>query len=233
MKIKSYLAAATVVAGLVASSFASAALYTFDGSSVVGASIKFIGFGGITGPIGSISFPDGAGGFDFTINASSTPTVVGLKGNLGPSSLTVLGPIGIVGPFQFGSVIGSTAVSIFDGVNTLTADATFDNIVTVGGASGTGVSLSMVAGLNLSNVLYSGTNAGLQAIASTIDPTLNLSASFTPGQTLTMLMTKGASNQTSYAISFAGQPVPEPSTMALLTVGLGMVGFSLARARRR
>ena len=63
MKIKSYLAAATVVAGLVASSFASAALYTFDGSSVVGASIKFIGSGG-PGPIGSISFPDGAGGFD-------------------------------------------------------------------------------------------------------------------------------------------------------------------------
>lgn len=231
MKIKSYLAAATVVAGLVASSFASAALYTFDGSSVVGASVKFIGFGGIAGPIGSISFPDGAGGFDFTINASSAPTVVGLKGNLGPSTLTVLGPISIFGPIQFAGVTGSTAVSIFDGVNTLTADATFDNIVTVGG--GTGVSLSLGAGFNLSNVLYSGTNAGLQAIASTIDPTLNLSASFTPGRSLTTLMTKGADNKTSYAISFAGQPVPEPSTMALLTVGLGMVGFSLARARRR
>ena len=231
MKIKSYLAAATVVAGLVASSFASAALYTFDGSSVVGASVKFIGFGGIAGPIGSISFPDGAGGFDFTINASSAPTVVGLKGNLGPSSLTVLGPISTFGPIQFAGVTGSTAVSIFDGVNTLTADATFDNIVTVGG--GTGVSLSLGAGFNLSNVLYSGTNAGLQAIASTIDPTLNLSASFTPGRSLTTLMTKGESNKTSYAISFAGQPVPEPSTMALLTVGLGMVGFSLARARRR
>ena len=231
MKIKSYLAAATVVAGLVASSFASAALYTFDGSSVVGASVKFMGFGGIAGPIGSISFPDGAGGFDFTINASSAPTVVGLKGNLGPSTLTVLGPISTFGPIQFAGVTGSTAVSIFDGVNTLTADATFDNIVTVGG--GTGVSLSLGAGFNLSNVLYSGTNAGLQAIASTIDPTLNLSASFTPGRSLTTLMTKGESNKTSYAISFAGQPVPEPSTMALLTVGLGMVGFSLARARRR
>ena len=231
MKIKSYLAAATVVAGLVASSFASAALYTFDGSSVVGASIKFNGFGGNTGAIGSISFPDGFGGFDFTINASSTPTVVGLKGNLGPSTLTVLGPISTFGVVQFAGVTGSTAVSIFDGVNTLTADATFDNIVTVGG--GTGASLSLSAGFNLSNVLYSGTNAGLQAIVSTIDPTLNLSASFTPGQSLTMLMTKGPSHQTSYAISFAGQPVPEPSTMALLTVGLGMVGFSLARARRR
>ena len=231
MKIKSYLAAATVVAGLVASSFASAALYTFDGSSVVGASVKFMGFGGIAGPIGSISFPDGTGGFDFTINASSAPTVVGLKGNLGPSTLTVLGPISIFGPIQAAGVTGSTAVSIFDGVNTLTADATFDNIVTVGG--GTGVSLSLGAGFNLSNVLYSGTNAGLLVIKETIDPTLNLSASFTPGQTLTMLMTKGAKNQTSYAISFAGQPVPEPSTMALLTVGLGMVGFSLARARRR
>ena len=231
MKIKSYLAAATVVAGLVASSFASAALYTFDGSSVVGASVKFMGFGGIAGPIGSISFPDGVGGFDFTINASSAPTVVGLKGNLGPSSLTVLGPISTFGPIQFAGVTGSTAVSIFDGVNTLTADATFDNIVTVGG--GTGVSLSLGAGFNLSNVLYSGTNAGLQAIASTIDPTLNLSASFTPGRSLTALMTKGKDNKTSYAISFAGQPVPEPSTMALLTVGLGMVGFSLARARRR
>ena len=231
MKIKSYLAAATVVAGLVASSFASAALYTFDGSSVVGASVKFMGFGGIAGPIGSISFPDGVGGFDFTINASSAPTVVGLKGNLGPSTLTVLGPISIFGPIQAAGVTGSTAVSIFDGVDTLTADATFDNIVTVGG--GTGVSLSLGAGFNLSNVLYSGTNAGLLVIKETIDPTLNLSASFTPGRSLTTLMTKGESNKTSYAISFAGQPVPEPSTMALLTVGLGMVGFSLARARRR
>ena len=232
MKIKSYLAAATVVAGLVASSFASAALYTFDGSSVVGAAIQFNGFGvAPSGTLGTISFPDGAGGFDFTINASSNPTVVGLKGNLGPSSLTVQGPISIFGPIQIAGVTGSTAVSIFDGFNTLTADATFDNIVTVGG--GTGVSLSLGAGFNLSNVLYSGTNAGLQAIASTIDPTLNLSASFTPGRSLTTLMTKGESNKTSYAISFAGQPVPEPSTMALLTVGLGMVGFSLARARRR
>lgn len=227
MKIKSFLAAATVAAGLVASSFASAALYTFDGSNVKGSSVKFDGI-----PFSSISFPDGVGGYDFAINASSAPTTVGLKGNIGPSTLTVTGPIGIIGPFQFASVAGSTFVSIsFSPTDTLTGTATFDNIVTVGG--GTGVNLSMTAGLNVTWDPYFGSNAGLMAIATTIDPTLNLAASFTPGKTLTELMAKGASNKTSYAISFAGQPVPEPSTMALLTVGLGMVGFSLARARRR
>ena len=222
MKIKSVLVAAAVAAGLVASSFASAAVYTFNGSNTVASSITFLG-----DPTRVIAFPN-AGPFDFIINASSDGSLNGLPGNLNGSGFSV-GAITVFGPLQVAPVTGTGTFSVFDGFNTLTADVTFDTVSTFSSTVG----LEFSTGINLSNIVYSGSNPGLLAVASSIDPTLTIAATFVPARSLTQLMKKGSENSTSYAIAFAGQPVPEPSTMALLTVGLGMVGFSLARARRR
>ncbi len=223
MKIKTFLAAAAVAAGLATSGLSSAAVYTFQGANDVGAGISFLG-----SPARTISFPN-LGTFDFVITNSSDGAVTGLKGNMNGGPAFNVGPVFTFGPLQTASVTGTGFFSIFDGVNTLTADVKFDEIVSIG----TTVGLSFSTTINMSNVAYTGSNTGLLAVLNSIDPSLTIAATFNPGKSLTQLMKKGAENTTSYAIAFAGQPVPEPSTMALLTVGLGMVGFSLARGRRR
>lgn len=223
MKIKSFIAAAAVAAGLATSGLSSAAVYSFNGSNDVGAGISFLG-----DPARTISFPN-LGAYDFVITSSSGGEVTGLKGSLSGAPAFTVGPVAVFGPLQVATVSGTGTFSIFDGVDTLTADVTFDEIVSVG----TTVGLSFSTAVNLSNIAYTGSNVGLLNVLYSIDPSLTIAATFNPGKSLTQLMAKGAENTTSYAIAFSGQPVPEPSTMALLTVGLGMVGFSLARARRR
>ena len=223
MKTESFLATAAVVIGLAAAGPSSAAVYTFTGANDVGAGISFLG-----DPARSISFPN-LGTWDFVITSSSDGKLPGLTGNISGGPAFTVGPVVVLGPLQTASVSGVGAFSIFDGVDTLTADVTFDEIVSIG----TAVGLSFSTSINLSNVSYSGSNEGVLNVLNTIDPSITIAATFNPGKSLTQLMAKGSENSSAYAIAFSGQPVPEPSTMALLTVGLGMVGFSLARARRR
>lgn len=223
MKIKSFIAAAAVAAGLATSGLSSAAVYSFNGSNDVGAGISFLG-----DPARTISFPN-LGTFDFVITSSSDGSVTGLKGSLSGAPAFTVGSVATLGPLQGAAVAGIGTFSIFDGVNTLTADITFDQVISVG----TTVGLDFSTVINMGNIAYTGSNAGLLNILNSIDPSLTIAATFNPAKSLTQLMAPRAENTTSYAIAFSGQPVPEPSTMALLTVGLGMVGFSLARARRR
>lgn len=222
MKIR-LLATAAVAAGLAVSGLSSAAVYTFQGANDVGAGITFAG-----DPSRSIAFPN-LGTFDFVITNSADGTATGLKGNLSGAPNFTVGAITTIGGLQLAPVTGTGTFSIFDGSTTLTADITFDEV----SSFGTSVGLSFSTLINLSNISYSGSNAGLLSVVNSIDPSLTVAATFNPGKSLTQLMTPSAETSTSYAIAFAGQPVPEPSTMALLTIGLGMVGFSLARGRRR
>ena len=223
MKLQSFVATAAVAIGLAAAGPSSAAVYTFTGANDVGAGISFLG-----DPARTISFPN-LGTWDFVITSSSDGVLPGLKGNISGGPAFTVGPVVVFGPLQTASVSGVGSFSIFDGVDTLTADVTFDEIISIG----TSVGLSFSTSVNLSNVSYSGSNAGVLSVLNTIDPSITIAATFNPGKSLTQLMAKGSENSASYAIAFAGQPVPEPSTLALLTVGLGMVGFSLARVRRR
>ena len=223
MKIKTFLAAAAVAAGLATSGLSSAAVYSFVGAADVGAGISFLG-----DPARTISFPN-LGTFDFVITSSSDGVVTGLKGNMNAGPAFTIGPVSTIGALQTASVAGTGFFSIFDGTDTLTADVTFDELVSIG----TTVGLSFSTSINMSNVAYTGSNTGLLKVLNSIDPSLTIAASFNPARSLKQLMKKGAENTTAYSLAFAGQPVPEPSTMALLTVGLGMVGFSLARGRRR
>ena len=80
-----------------------------------------------------------------------------------------------------------------------------------------------------------GVTSGSRCVTSDIiAPSLTIAGTFNPSKSLKDLMAAKAENSTSYAISFdGGNPVPEPSTVVLVALGLGMVVFSLAGARRR
>lgn len=224
MKIKTFFAAVAVAASLAASGYASAAMYKWEGANDVGASINFLG-----SPLNQVTFPN-VGVFDFVITRSDDMSLDGLKGTISTSGFSV-GPITtVIGGLEIASVIGTGTFLVFDGVDSLTADLKFDEISSYKNSVG----LSFSSLVNLTNVAYSGSNAGLLAVLNSIDPAISIAATFVPNKPLTELFTKNPGEiATSYAVAFSGQPVPEPSTVALLSVGLGMVGFSLARARRR
>lgn len=97
-------------------------------------------------------------------------------------------------------------------------------------STGTTTALNFNAVANLSNVTYAGSNAALQSIVTSIGQTFNLSAQFGRKTSLTQLMSNGATTSTTYSGSFAAQPVPAPSTYALMIAGLAVAGVA---ARRR
>lgn len=223
MKLRNVFAAGLIAASLLPT-FAKAADITFDvvSTPVVAGSAAKIQFKG--NPFFSIAFPNAGDGFDFKISNGSNSAFDGLSGNIGGTF--TIGAITTVGAMQTAPVIGTGTFSIFDGASTLTADLTWDSIFSVG----TTTALNFNAVANLSNVTYAGSNAALQSVVTSIEPTFNLSAQFGRKMSLTQLMTKGATTSTTYSGSFAAQPVPEPSTYALMIAGLAVAGVA---ARRR
>ncbi len=173
------------------------------------------------GPTKTITFVDASNGFDFVIGGPSNPALNGLKGNIGGTFS--VGTITVSGGLETAPVTGTGSFSIFDGVNTLTADLTWQNVFTFGTQSG----LNVNGVTNLSNISYSGSNAGLIEFVNSNSHTLTLSTQFVPGKTLTQLMANGALNTNSYSGTF--NAVPEPATLAILGVGAAAV----IRRRRR
>lgn len=192
---------------------------TFSFVSEPGSPAAVIRFDG--GPTRTITFPNASNGFDFVIGTPSNPALNGLKGNLG-GTFTV-GAITSGFGVESAPVTGTGSFSIFDGVNTLTADLVWQNVFTFGTQSG----LNVNGVTNLSNISYSGSNAGLIEFVNSINHTLTLSTQFVPGKTLTQLMANGAVNTNSYSGTF--NAVPEPASLAILGVGAA----AMIRRRRR
>jgi hypothetical protein len=244
MKLNQTLVALGLGLAAASASAASHDELTFNFSSVPGAGITFTG---VVGALpGTILFPN-FGAYDFTIDSSNyivsgVDLLEDLGGNIttagftySHTSSTTLGPITI----ENGSVTGTGTMTITDHMgNDLLAYLEFSQIVSSSFGSSSGITLGSAL-MNITPVSYSGSNSALIRMLNSAlrseDPSVVVTAQFNtpPAKSLTQLLLKGAENNTSYSGTFySAAPIPEPSTYAMLAVGLGMVGFSLARGRR-
>lgn len=227
-KLAATLGIVGALGGVAQTSAAASMEYEFDFSSNTLAFMTFLG-----DDTRKIVFPN-MGKYDFTVTHSTDGSLNGLQGSITTAGYSV-GMISTLGALEYAPLTGEGVFSIDDGMDTLTAKLTFTDIISIKSTIG----LSFTSAVNISDFSYSGANAGLKRVAAsamvTADPSpiVSLSAQFTPARSLTDLMKQGSEKSTSYSGSFySSAPIPEPSTYAMLAVGLGMVGFSLARSRR-
>lgn len=130
-----------------------------------------------------------------------------------------------------GEIIEPVMLSLGGG---LTASVDFDYLVVLRSTSFG--SLLVGSSPNVSSVSYSGSDPGLMRIRDALPdsstPRLEMSIQFTgiPRTGTGDFTASGSIANLQYRSAAA---IPEPSTMALLAVGVGMIGFSVARTRRR
>jgi hypothetical protein len=227
MKFPTLLRCLALLLGLSVLGTRDAGAISLSFASAPGARISF------SGATDTFEFTDSALvgpdlGRDFRITLSDgVGDAVGLRGNI--SGLFQIGAISTLGPLQSAPVttVGSAAsFSIFDGTTSLTADVAWIDIYTLGGAG----ALNSGGSLNLSNVLYSGTNADLATLAVASDRTAVITFQFIPARSLTQLTTD-TFNSTSYSGSVSGDTplrVPDGGS-AVAMLGLGLIAIEAAR----
>lgn len=174
-------------------------------------------------PTRTITFPAATDSFDFVIQSGAL-ALNGLFGNI-DGTFTV----GAVTNQGFGietaPVTGTGTFSIFDGFATLSADVSWSDIFSLG----TTLGLNVSGNLNLTNIVYTGTNVELNAMKQDGQGVLTVSAQFVPGMSLSQLMTSNAVSSTSYSGTY--NSVPEPASMAL--IGMGVMALAARRRNRR
>jgi hypothetical protein len=175
----------------------------------------------------TFSFTEGVGGFDFEVTSVvgvGPPTSVGLFGNI--DGTYTIGAVTTVGPLQSAPVTtAGGALSIFDGVNTLTGDLEFFEIFTIAG----GGVVTGGGSINLTNVTYGpgGDKNDLLALESGGAGIVVITFQFAPARTLSSLKT------TPGMTSYSGSITPIPAPPALLLGGIGAVTLMGGRFLRR
>jgi len=167
----------------------------------------------------------GNGTFSFlgTFNVSGDPS---LTGSFTGSPFTFSSPVAASGGLV-STVSPLGGLTISDGVKTLTATVNWVELFS--NASGQSGTFNDQGVLNLSNIVYTGSDANLVSLASTGFGGAVLSFSFAPGNGQTLTALYGASQNSLITDSYSGQlsaGVPEPTTIAagammLLPFGLG------------
>jgi hypothetical protein len=215
-----------LVASVIALGFAqSARAITINYSNLDETDIAFSGSGtfNITGVSQSDVYQ-----FKITSVNDGVGDSVGLEGYITPGGPFTIGTIS-GSSIQTASVTGTATLHITDADDDdLTGTLVWEDITTLGGL---GV-LNITPMVNLTNIMYSGTNSDLTALAATGAAADGLTFQFTPPQTLTQL--NGESISTSYSGTLTSSnslnpTVPEPASISL--VCLGATGL-LTRRRR-
>jgi hypothetical protein len=196
---------------------------TLDIASDVGANIEFIG----SGAGARFVFNNKGSGNGFDITASSgLGDSVGLHGTLGGTYSYTKASVVTFGPLQ------SAPVSTSGGVLTIT-DASLQSLTgTISGIDvstiGTSGGVNVSGTINLTNVIYSGTNSDLTQLRNEADfggGTVAITFQFVPSHSLLQLAASGSDRKTSYSGSITA--VPEPSGLALGCIALGTIGFGI------
>jgi len=153
-------------------------------------------------------------------------SALGLFGSVGSGPFSY-GPITVNGPLQTAAVLGPLgALDIKDGSGfDLTGSVNWVQIQTSAFAG----ALNAALVVNVTGLSYAGSNPDLITMLSAGVGQMDLSFQFSPGETLTQLSTGSSPFSTSYAGSVS--PAPEPASVGLLVVGLGVL--LLARVVRK
>jgi hypothetical protein len=217
-------ASTAVVMGLalwVVSSYGQSLQLNFSANT--GATLQF------NGTNDSFQFNPGTNGYQWRITTENGgSSSIGLNGDLNNGPFAY-GPITSTGSgltlVQQATVTGPLAnLVINDGTGNLTGTVNLINLATFA-TSGGGMNANLT--VDLTGVIYSGSNPDLERLNAEQPGTVDLSFQFSPGMTLTQLSTGTGPYVTSFSGSIA--VVPEPSMLAL--TGLG--GLVLLRLRRR
>ncbi len=201
-----------------------------DISSLVGASVEFKGSG--TGS--TFTFDNNGSGNGFGITSSTgVGDSVGLLGSISgtfsytKASIVTLGPLQMAPASTSGGLLTITDSSL----HSLTATITGVDVDTVG----TGGSVNVDGAINLSNVVYTGTNADLVELRNEVNSSggvASISFQFLPAESLTQLTANHSDHKTSYSGTIITTSVPEPSSLVLgCTAALGLFGYGLRRRR--
>jgi len=220
------------LAGLVISAAASQAQLSLNFSSSPGSSIQFNG-SAQTFQFNPSTFA-GFGGIylntEWFIGSETggTGSALGLFGSAGTSVFNY-GPITVNGPLQTASILGPLgSLDINDGSGFhLTGTVNWEQIQTSAFAG----ALNAALVVNVTGLTYAGSNPDLLTLLGTGVGQMDLSFQFSPGETLTQLSTGQSPFSTTYAGSVSPNPVPEPASVGLLVVGLGVL--ILTRAFRK
>jgi hypothetical protein len=219
-----------------ATSYAQSGL-TLNFSSIVGSPIVFGGSAdtfNFTGVPLNLPNPSIPGGEQWQItsesgipNDTAADFLFGAIDN-GPFRYTDITTSGL---FQSATVTGPLGnLYIADGTGgNLTGQVNFFDVSTYGKAGGF---LNAQVQINLTDVVYSGSNPDLQYLTANQPGSVNLSFQFNPGLTLQQLSTGSQSFITSYSGSIAVSAVPEPSSLVMSALGgLGVLGLAF-RSRK-
>jgi hypothetical protein len=143
------------------------------------------------------------------------------------TGLFSIGAITTIGPVQTAPVTGdgTNKFRLTYGASVFEADIEWMDITTIGTFGG----LNGYGAVNLKNFSLTGTNPDLLALYSHNAATVTLSFQFTTPVSLSTLASANADYETSYSGTLT--PAPEPSTLAL--VGVGLVGLAGSYGWRR
>jgi hypothetical protein len=203
---------------------------SLDFSSDVGANVEFKGSG--TGATFVFNNNGTGHGFDIT-SSTGVGDSVGLQGTIGGTFSYTKASIVTLGPLQMAPVSTSGGLfTISDGSpHSLTATITGVDLDT----AGSGGTVNVDGAINLSNVVYTGTNADLVELRNEANGSggaVSITFQFLPAESLTQLTANHSDKKTSYSGSLITMSVPEPSSLVLgCTAALGLIGYGLRRRR--